>query len=274
MRTLPSFADLDEAAIRPVVERNHEAVLAGLELRRRPRPSDVNDSFVRTGAERARQGVAASDMAAAWRIGQESLYRLASTLVGESPNRDWLLREFLELVMSWVDFAMLGAAEGHRTTELSELRRLMQEQAALRRVATLVASEASRGDVFSAIAEESAHLFGIEDIRLVKFHAGSQVVVASSGRSAELYSVGSRQMLGGENATSIVYRTGEPGRLDMQVTVPAGPPARPCDRWAYGPSWRRRSWSRVGFGGRWSWSRPTSIRCRRTPSPGSPTSRS
>jgi hypothetical protein len=119
---LPSYADLDAAALRPVVARNYEATLHNLELRRPPRPSDLGDSFASTGAERARQGVATSDMLAAWRIGQESLYLLAATLVEEGPQRDQLLREFLELLMTWVDFAMLAAAEGHRRTELNLAR--------------------------------------------------------------------------------------------------------------------------------------------------------
>lgn len=133
MRTLPSYADLDTAALRAVVARNHEAILTGLMRGRRPRPSDATEIFADTGATRARQGVATSDMLAAWRIGQESLYLLASTLVGEGPRRDQQLREFLEMEISWVDFAMLAAADGHRQAELALAREREHAQANLLR---------------------------------------------------------------------------------------------------------------------------------------------
>jgi signal transduction histidine kinase len=104
----------------------------------------------------------------------------------------------------------------------AEVRRLAEEQAALRRVATLVAREASRAEVFEAIGKECAHLFGNHDMRIVRYEDGSQVVVASSGVSAELFPVGSRQPLGGENTASIVFRTGRPARLDNYATVSSG----------------------------------------------------
>lgn len=131
MRSLPSYADLDTEALRVVVRRNHDAILDGLALRRPPAPTDASDTFADTAATRARQAVATSDMLAAWRIGQESLYLLASTLAPAGEQRDLLLREFLELVIGWVDFAMLAAADGHRRTELALAREQEHAQANL-----------------------------------------------------------------------------------------------------------------------------------------------
>jgi signal transduction histidine kinase/PAS domain-containing protein len=96
----------------------------------------------------------------------------------------------------------------------SELERLAGEQAALRRVATLVAREASQAEVFSAIAEGIGQLLGTEEIRMLRYEGDrSAVVVASSGEMTDIFPVGSRQPLGGENAASRVFRTGRPARI-------------------------------------------------------------
>jgi signal transduction histidine kinase/PAS domain-containing protein len=101
-----------------------------------------------------------------------------------------------------------------RETE-TELERLAGEQTALRRVATLVAREASQAEVFTAIAEGIAQLFGTEEIRMLRFERdASAVVVAGSGDIEGVFAVGSRQPLGGENAASRVFRTGRPERID------------------------------------------------------------
>ena len=49
------------------------------------------------------------------------------------------------------------------------LSRLAEEQAALRRVATVVARDASQPEVFAAIAEEVGQLLGAEYIRIMRF---------------------------------------------------------------------------------------------------------
>ena len=97
----------------------------------------------------------------------------------------------------------------------AEVKRLADEQAALRRVATLVARDASQAELFTAIAEECAHLFGTADIGMVRYEADrDQLVLASAGTFKEVFPTGSRQPLGGENAASRVFRTGQPARID------------------------------------------------------------
>jgi PAS domain S-box-containing protein len=97
----------------------------------------------------------------------------------------------------------------------AEVERLADEQAALRRVATLVAREASQAEIFTAIAEECSQLFGTEDIGMVRYeHDSNQRVLASVGTFSEVFPTGSRQPLGGENAASRVFETGQPVRID------------------------------------------------------------
>ncbi|HEU0025416.1 MAG TPA: GAF domain-containing protein, partial [Thermoleophilaceae bacterium] len=112
-----------------------------------------------------------------------------------------------------------------RQTE-SELERLAGEQAALRRVAMLVAREGSQAEVFEAIADECAQLFGTQEMRLVRFDESpspSEFVVAGLGKSAEYLPVGSRQPLAGENMTTRVFRTGRPARIDDYAATASGP---------------------------------------------------
>jgi PAS domain S-box-containing protein len=113
----------------------------------------------------------------------------------------------------------------------AEVERLADEQAALRRVATLVARDASQAELFTAIAEECAQLFGTEDIGMVRYEADrDQIVLASAGMFKEAFATGSRLPLGGENAASRVFQTGQPARIDDygSATGPIAEAARPA----------------------------------------------
>jgi signal transduction histidine kinase len=95
------------------------------------------------------------------------------------------------------------------------LARLAEEQAALRRVATVVARRASSTAVFTAIAEEVGRLLGAEHIRIVRFEDDRDaLVMATWGESDDVTQVGARIPLGGDNATSRAFRTRKPARID------------------------------------------------------------
>ena len=65
------------------------------------------------------------------------------------------------------------------------LARLAEEQAALRRVATLVAHEAPQAEIFAAIAEEIGRLLGADYIRMVRFEDDRLAVVVASAGATE-----------------------------------------------------------------------------------------
>jgi signal transduction histidine kinase/PAS domain-containing protein len=124
--------------------------------------------------------------------------------------------EVAEVVGTIVDVTDRRRAE-------TELARLAGEQAALRRVATLVAREASQAEIFAAIADGIGQLFGAEDVGMLRYEGDrSQVVLASSGRFQDIFPTGSRQPLGGEDAASRVFGTGRPARIDDYGTA-SGP---------------------------------------------------
>jgi GAF domain-containing protein len=102
----------------------------------------------------------------------------------------------------------------------AEVARLAREQAALRRVATLVAREASQAEVFTAIVEEIGPSLGTEESRMVRYEdERSAIVVASSGEAEGVFPAGTRLPLGGEDAVSRVLKTGQPVRIDDYATA-------------------------------------------------------
>jgi signal transduction histidine kinase len=111
-------------------------------------------------------------------------------------------------------FTKLVATAIANTESSQALERVAAEQAALRRVATLVAVEASQDEIFNAVAEGVAGALG-EELRLVRYEGGDAVVVAESeGPHLDVLPLGTRLPLGGNNALSHVFRTGEPARID------------------------------------------------------------
>jgi signal transduction histidine kinase len=114
-------------------------------------------------------------------------------------------------------FAKLVSAALANSQARAELQALADEQSALRRVATLVAREASQADVFTAIAEEIGQLLGSEGIRMLRYEDDREaVVVANSGTFKDGAPVGAGQPLGGENVRTRVFRTGAPARIDRR----------------------------------------------------------
>ena len=121
------------------------------------------------------------------------------------PDTDKRLESFTELVAT-----AIANAESRES-----LARLAGEQAALRRVATLVARDAPSTDVFEAVATEVAQLLGT-DITVVGRYDGDGFATAIGSWSASPggVPVGTRSALGGRNVTSIVAETGKPARID------------------------------------------------------------
>jgi signal transduction histidine kinase len=95
-------------------------------------------------------------------------------------------------------------------------RALAKEQAALRRVATLVAHGVPPAEVFSAVSVEVAGLFGTGVAGVVKFeHEGpALVIVGIATNIRQVVSAGTRWGLDDGLASSEVFRTGRSARID------------------------------------------------------------
>jgi signal transduction histidine kinase/uncharacterized protein YoaH (UPF0181 family) len=95
------------------------------------------------------------------------------------------------------------------------LARLAEEQAALRRVATLVARGAPPDELFAAVAEEVGRVFPVENVGMARYESDdTMTTVAISSRLAGSFPVGGRWPLGGRNVSTIVFETGRSARID------------------------------------------------------------
>ena len=100
----------------------------------------------------------------------------------------------------------------------AESRQIAGEQAALRRVAMLVAQAAPPEEVFAAVAAEAGRVMHAHHAWLVRYEPDGALRVvaawASSGTAAAPVSVGTRLATGGRNVVTLVLQTGQPTRID------------------------------------------------------------
>ena len=91
---------------------------------------------------------------------------------------------------------------------------LSEEQAALRRVATLAARGTRQDELFTAVTEEICRLLPVDFAILGRYeHHGTGTVVATWG-SPDRFPVGSRWNLEGKNLATSVFETGRSARAD------------------------------------------------------------
>lgn len=149
------------------------------------------------------------------------LFSLSPTQAG-----DWVVGAvFLVVALAasrLSQLARLRAAEAdqrRREAEASgeELRILADQQAALRRIATLVARAVAPTELFSVVAEELARCLGVTQANLVRYEAdGGSILLASHddrGSTKEI-PVGRRFAHEGENIAAMVYRSASIARMD------------------------------------------------------------
>jgi len=104
----------------------------------------------------------------------------------------------------------------HERAAREEVERLAREQAALRRVATLVAKAVSPEEIFSAVAREVGNALSAADFAMVaRYDPDHSVeVVGGWSRAGGLVLVGRRSMLGGQNVSTLVFERNGPARVD------------------------------------------------------------
>ena len=178
-----------------------------------------------------------------------------SGVIGQVASRDWRLRSSVGVPVSaesrvWgciavaftgqerlpadtearlASFTELVATAIANTESRASLARLAEEQAALRRVATLVARGAAPEEVFAAVAEEIGRLLLVDVVTMCRYEPdGTLTYLANWGTATEHFPVGSRWPLAGHKLTPLVFETGRPARIDSfaDVAVPVGAPAR------------------------------------------------
>jgi PAS domain S-box-containing protein len=116
----------------------------------------------------------------------------------------------------------IGQDVTERNRAAADLRLLAREQAALRRVATCVASEADPSSVFDIVAEEVGRLLGGRAANVVRFEpdADAGTLVGGWTRHFRSLQVGSQVTFDGPTALGMVKRSMRPARVDDYSTVP------------------------------------------------------
>jgi signal transduction histidine kinase/CHASE3 domain sensor protein len=110
-------------------------------------------------------------------------------------------------------------------TSHNELRLLLEEQAALRRVATLVAQAVSPSELFEAVACEVAGLLDAPLATLLRYGPDDTATILGSwGELAGDLPVGRRYPLQADDAATLVRRTGRAARIESYGDPPGVEP--------------------------------------------------
>jgi GAF domain-containing protein len=117
-------------------------------------------------------------------------------------NAETRIAAFTELVAT----AIANAESREALAELAD------EQAALRRVATMVAQGLPASELFGAVAREVGALLGTDFVGIGRFEADAVIAVASSNET--MLPTGTRWELDDVSASAQVYRTGRSVRVD------------------------------------------------------------
>ena len=120
------------------------------------------------------------------------------------------------------DFTELVATAIANAESRTAIARLADEQAALRRVATLVADESSPEHLFAAVAEEVGRVLDLPVTALVCYEPdGSAIeIVGAWSESTSSLPTGTRLLLDGPSAVASVWQSGDPARTDETSDVP------------------------------------------------------
>ena len=123
------------------------------------------------------------------------------------------------------DFAAEFDENLHDGTLYAEYRRLAAEQAALRRLATLVARGVEPLEIFGAVAEEMRRCLPADTAGLWRFETSGEITLVAAAAGPEAlarWPVGTRTPVDGNTLATLVQRSGRPARIDSYDNV-AGP---------------------------------------------------
>ena len=176
---------------------------------------------LRFGPRGAATATALVSFLAVWNTAQDS-----GPFVRDSITHS-LLASQLFIATAALTSLVLAAVTAERRRAEAAARELAEEQAALRRVATLVASEADPAAVFEGVTEEAGRLLGTPSASIVRYeNADSAVIVGGwAGPGAPRLPVGSSISRDPGTAIERVYQTGEPQRVESYAKMP-GPLAQ------------------------------------------------
>ncbi|MEN3312042.1 MAG: hypothetical protein V7645_1371, partial [Actinomycetota bacterium] len=131
--------------------------------------------------------------------------------MGLAKGRPPLPADTVDRVTAFTDLVATAIANADARTEIG---RLAEEQAALRRVATFVARGMEPGEVFAAVAEEIGRVLEIDNTSILRYESDATATVVAIWGDEHLLPVGSNWTLEGESVLARVFRTGRSARID------------------------------------------------------------
>ena len=210
---LPAYARVPRDELMPIVLANTRSVLEAI----RDPDADATraeEVYRATGEARVRQGITSDEMINAWRISLEVVREEAHVIADELEVGTDVLLEFVIATLQWGDTGMRASASAHHEAEIRELGRLAQEQAALRRVATMVARGRSPEEVLAKVAEEVGMLLGIEATTITRYEPDGYAAVVATWGVFGAIPIGTRLKLGGESISTLVFDAKRPVRIE------------------------------------------------------------
>jgi uncharacterized protein YoaH (UPF0181 family) len=126
------------------------------------------------------------------------------------------LGDFAELVATAIANA---ATRDELQASRDRSQALAEQQAALRRVAMLVAQGVSTSEVFGAVAEEMVRCLHVENASVMRYESGHTAVVLAVAAlepkiEVSAKAIGTRVTLEGDNTPMMTLRTGRPARME------------------------------------------------------------
>jgi signal transduction histidine kinase len=137
-----------------------------------------------------------------------------AVMLGLAPGVPPLSVDTVVRLSAFSDLVATAIANAEARTEIA---RLAEEQASLRRVATLVARGVQPSEVFAAVAEELGRVLGVEGTMVFRYESDATATVLATwgGREeAALLPIGSNWRLDGNGVIASVYRTERSARFD------------------------------------------------------------
>ena len=99
---------------------------------------------------------------------------------------------------------------------VEQLNALLVDQSALRRVATLVATDPDPRVLFDCVCEELGRVLGVDSTDMIRFESGDTATVVGTWAAddAPSFPVGSTIPVEGDSVTAKIVRSGQPQRVD------------------------------------------------------------
>ncbi|MGH3779392.1 MAG: GAF domain-containing protein [Pseudonocardiaceae bacterium] len=144
-------------------------------------------------------------------------------------------------LVSLVGFTVVGAAVAILIGQFAQLAEKQASsvriEAALRRLATLVARGAPAEEVFAAVTEEAGQLLQTDQTTMVRYGSDGTSTVVASWRSIgeAIPPIGAREPLGKNDLTTIISQTRRPARIDSYANA-SGAPAAPARAAGFRPA--------------------------------------